>query len=83
MFILSRVGALDIAKGRVILHNSRRNQVVQLSLLASMSHIWTSSLTYAQKVLVLAKAVNVPATEGKSAKVLVDQIQQVLGRGKT
>ena len=43
---------------------------------------FVNSLTYAQKVLVLTEAVNIPATEGKSAEVLVDQIQQVLGGGK-
>jgi hypothetical protein len=32
MFILSSVGALDIAKGRVILHNAGGDQVVQLYL---------------------------------------------------
>jgi hypothetical protein len=40
-------------------------------------------LTYAQKVLVLTQTVKVTATERKGAKVLVDHIQQVLGRRKT
>lgn len=83
MFILGSVGALDIAKRRVVLDNSGRNQVVQLHKLISIDTLRRRGSTHPKEVLVLAQPVEVTATEGKSTEVLVDDVQQVLRRRET
>lgn len=82
MFILSSVGALDIAKRRVVLDNSGRDQVVQLHQI-SIDTLRSRGFTHPKEVLILAQPVKVTATEGKSTEVLVDDVQQVLRRRET
>lgn len=82
MFILGSVGALDIAKRRVVLDNSGRDQVVQLHQI-SIDTLRSRGFTHPKEVLILAQPVKVTATEGKSTEVLVDDVQQVLRRRET
>jgi len=80
VFELGGVGALGIAKRRVILDNSSRDKVVQLypCQLVVPSDI-DLGWAYSKQVLLLAQSVKVTSAPRQSTEVLVDHAQQVLG----
>lgn len=81
MFELGRVRALDIAKRRVVLHNTRLDQVVQLQRISirQLYHILLS--THPKQILLLTQSVKITTAPWEGAKVLVDCAQQAL-RGR-
>ena len=83
MLILSGIRALDVTQGRVVLHNSRRDQIVELERVRNQFKSSPRKVeTHAQEILLLTKSVQVPTAERQGAEILVDDVQQTLCRRK-